>query len=227
MPRNDTRNVSVDDGTELGIFFAHPDGEPRGAVIVLHEIFGVNQHMHDVCNKLARDGYIAAAPDLFHRSGPWFTAEYTDYAPGVQRGNETTQDNIRADLRATHGALQTTKIAALGFCMGGRQAYVANGILPLACAVSFYGGNLIGLPDLADKQSGPLLTLWGGRDRMIDVAQRRGVADMLAAANKPHADITFSDADHGFFCDHRKSYNPLAAAQAWPLVTAFLASHMR
>jgi carboxymethylenebutenolidase len=224
MLRNETRNVSVDDGTDLGLYFVHPDGEARGAVIVLQEIFGVNAHIKEVCEKLAREGYVAVAPDLFHRTGPWWTGEYTDFAAGVERAQKTTQDNIRADLRATHAAVATNKVAAVGFCMGGRQAYVANGILPLRCAVSFYGGNLVGLPELAKTQSGPLLTLWGGRDRMIDVTQRRAVADMLA--HHAHVDITFNDADHGFFCDHRKSFHAAAAAQAWPLVTAFLASYV-
>ncbi len=224
--KTERRNLAVDDGTELGVYVAEPDAAPRGALIVLQEIFGVNAHIRDVTERFAREGYLAVAPDLFHRIEPWWESGYADIQPGVQKAMATTQDHIRADLRATHGMLSGMKTAAVGFCMGGRQAYVANGILPLACAVSFYGSNMVGLPDLAAHQSGPLLLLWGGRDKSIDVNQRRAVADMLSGAEKPFVEANFSDSPHGFFCDQRSAYNPVAAKQAWALVTAFLAQHL-
>ncbi len=229
--REETREVAVDDGTELGLFVVHPQGTPRGALIVLQEIFGVNDHIRDVTRRFAALGLTCVAPDLFHRIEPWWTGKYDDVQPGVQRAMETTQDHIRADLRATHGELRKTlgdaaKVAAIGFCMGGRQAYVANGILDLACAISFYGSNIVGLPELAIKQSGPMLLVWGGRDRTMDEAQRRATAAMLRTEGKTFVEANFDAAQHGFFCDARSAYHAPSAKQAFALATAFLDSYL-
>lgn len=225
-------DVPADDGTSVGLYIARPEGSPRGGIIVLQEIFGVNPHIRDVTERFAREGYLAAAPDLFHRQGTWYEGSYTDFAPSRERANQASQDNIRADLRATHAWLAkqlpaiAARIASIGFCMGGRQSFVANGVLPLACAVSFYGSNIPPLGELAASQSGPFMAVWGGLDKGIDLAQRRAVFDLLNGANKPFVDITFSDADHGFFCDMRSHYQPVAARQAWALVKAFFDEHL-
>jgi carboxymethylenebutenolidase len=227
--KTERRALAVDDGTELGVYVATPDAQPRGAIIVLQEIFGINAHIRDVTERFAREGYLAAAPDLFHRIEPWWEGSYGDLQPGVQKAMATSQDHIRADLRATHKLLtdvERHKVGSVGFCMGGRQSYVANGILPLACAVSFYGSNIVGLPDLATSQSGPLLLLWGGLDKGIDKNQRRAVADLLEGASKPFVEANFSSAQHGFFCDQRSQYHEPSAKQAWSLVKAFLAEHL-
>jgi carboxymethylenebutenolidase len=223
-------DVSADDGTTLGLHVAKPDGAPRAAIMVLQEIFGVNAHMRDVADRFAKLGYLTVVPDLFHRQGAWWESGYADIAPGVQRAQALTQDQIRSDLRATHAwvskELPQAKVSAVGFCMGGRQAFVANGILPLACAVSFYGSNIPGLADLAAKQSGPIALLWGGMDKGIDVAQRRAVADLLIEAKKTYAELTFGDANHGFFCDARSQHHPASAKQAWAFVKAFLEENL-
>lgn len=223
-------DITADDGTTLGLHVARPDGTPRAAIIVLQEIFGVNAHMRDIADRFAKLGYLAVVPDLFHRRGAWFEIGYDEFARGVEQAQAITQDDIRSDLRATHAYVQKelpgAKIGAIGFCMGGRQAFVANGILPLACAVSFYGANIPGLADLAAKQSGPIALVWGGLDKSIDVAQRRAVADLLIEAKKPYVELTFGDANHGFFCDARSAYSPVAAKQAWPFVRAFLEENL-
>lgn len=230
-PQTAKHAVAVDDGTELGLYVARPAGPPRGGLIVLQEIFGVNPHIRSVADRFAREGYLTVAPDLFHRDGAWFESGYDDYAPGMARASSVTQPQIRSDLRAAHafvaGELPAgARIGAIGFCMGGRQAFVANGILPLACALSFYGSNIPSLAELAGTQHGPLLLAWGGLDPMIDAAQRRAVADLMGAAKKPFVEATFSDAGHGFFCDARGQYQPVAAKQAWALVCAFLEAHL-
>jgi carboxymethylenebutenolidase len=227
----ETRTVAADDGTELGLYVARPNGQARGALIVLQEVFGVNDHVRDLTRRFAEEGYLCAAPDLFHRTGEWFEGSASDFKAAVARAQATTQPNIRSDLRATHDFLReevsaARKIGAVGFCMGGRQAFVANGILPLSCAISFYGSNVAGLPDLAPTQSGPAMFLWGARDAHIDLAQRRTVVDLFTAAQKPYVDITFGDADHGFFRDGSAQYHEPSARQAWALVRAFLDVHL-
>jgi carboxymethylenebutenolidase len=111
--------------------------------------------------------------------------------------------------------------------MGGRAAFVANAVLPLQAAVSFYGGGIApGLLPRAAQQHGPLLLIWGGLDALIDLSQRRAVGDALRAAGKTFVELEYSDADHGFFCDQRASYHATAAAEAWVLVLKFLRNRL-
>ncbi len=138
---------------------------------------------------------------------------------------------LEADARAAFDWLvkqpdvDEGRVASIGFCMGGRVSYIANAALPLRAAVSYYGGGIV--PDLlglAEQQHGPLLMFWGGKDQHIPPEQYRTIADALTNAGKTHEQVVFSQADHGFFCDRRQSYEPGAAGQAWALTQAFLSS---
>jgi carboxymethylenebutenolidase len=109
--------------------------------------------------------------------------------------------------------------------MGGRVSFIANSILRLKTAVSFYGGGIApGLLDRASKLRAPSLLIWGGMDKHITPEKRRAVTDALCAQNKLYVNAEFSRADHGFFCDDRASYEPHSAAQAWALTLEFLRS---
>lgn len=109
--------------------------------------------------------------------------------------------------------------------MGGRASFVANSILPLRAAVSFYGGGIApGLLDRASTQQAPLLLVWGGLDKHITPEHRKAVADALTAHQKTYVNVEFARADHGFFCDERASYEPHSARQAWALTLEFLRS---
>ena len=232
--------VPTSDGTELEIFVARPAdaGDHHAGVIVLQEIWGVNGHIRDVCDRFARLGYTAAAPDIFHRStaaagAPRFEAPYTDFA-GREHAAKLTAEGVRADLAATHGHLvellsQSTndpKVAACGFCMGGRLAFLANAALPLACAVSFYGGGIATVLDRAAEQHGPLMLFWAGKDGFISKEQRRQTADALEAAGKRFTEVNVGHADHGFFCNERKSFDAEAAREAWGMITAFFKTNL-
>jgi carboxymethylenebutenolidase len=143
-------------------------------------------------------------------------------------------EGVSADLTATHAMLRemleastnTPRIAACGFCMGGRLAFIANALLPLDAAISFYGGGIAGQLAFAPQQHGPLMLFWAGKDGFISKDDRRNTADALEAAGKPFTEVNVSHADHGFFCDQRKSYDAEAANEAWGMVSAFLASHL-
>jgi carboxymethylenebutenolidase len=119
-------------------------GDRRAAVIVLQEIWGVNGHIRDVADRFARLGYVALAPDVFHRTAPRFEAPYTD-GSGMQHAMKLVPAEVIADLKVAHQWLHAQmlshtddpKIGAVGFCLGGRMSYVANATLPLKCAVSF------------------------------------------------------------------------------------------
>jgi carboxymethylenebutenolidase len=116
-------------------------------------------------------------------------------------------------------------VAAIGFCMGGRAAFLADALLPLKAAVSLYGAGIApSLLDRAPKLSAPILLMWGGLDKHIPPEQIAAVTSALRAAGKPYVNAEFSEADHGFFNDDRPSFHAASAAQAWALALQFLKS---
>jgi carboxymethylenebutenolidase len=224
--RSEWIDLTVDDGTAMRAWIAHPDGRaPRRGLMVFQEAFGVNPHIRDVTERFAGSGFLAIAPELFHRTAPGFEGSYTDFAsamPHLQAVKETALD---ADVRAAFGWLEGEGVgdntAAVGYCFGGRVAFVANSAVPLKAAASYYGGNIPPLLGRASRLSGPMLFFWGGQDHHIPEEQRQAVVKRMTEASKPFVDVLFSMADHGFFCDARGSYHPAAAAQAWSLTQAF------
>ena len=225
------KTVRVSDKSEMRLFVAKPQSskEPLPAVLVLQEAFGVNAHIRDVAQRIAALGFVAAAPELFHRTAPGFEAGYeNDMQEVMKHYQAVTNAGLEADLRAAHDLLANdpqvnrTHIGAVGFCMGGRAAFLANAILPLACAVSYYGGGIaeLSLSHTRD-QHGPVLLFWGGKDEHIDTDQHYATVDMLRQTGKRFIDVEFSDAGHGFFCNERKTYDPAAASESWALMKAF------
>lgn len=224
-------NVRVSDGTEMRVYLARPESAgPHPGILVFQEAFGVNAHIRDVTERFAKLGYVAAAPELFHRTAPGFEGDYENLEPSMNLARAVTVEELEADVMAAFNLLRndsgcTGRVAAIGFCMGGRVAYLANSIAPLTAAVSFYGGRIAPqLLDRAAKQNGPILLVWGGLDKHIGADQRAAVREALDAASKPYVETLFSFADHGFFCDQRASYNPDAARDAWALATSFLSA---
>ena len=146
-------NLTVNDGTTMRAYVAHPEGAPRAGIMVFQEIFGVNAHIRDVTERFAREGYLAVAPELFHRTGPGFESGYTDMNPGRTHAQATTDDGLTVDIKATfdwikHSAGAQFPVASIGFCMGGRVACLSSMVAPLACAISYYGGGIAPHPFL-------------------------------------------------------------------------------
>lgn len=226
--------IPVSDGTSMGAYVAHPDGGgPWPVLVVFQEIFGVNAHVRSVADRFGREGFLAVAPDVFHRSQHWFEGSYTDIAPSFALAEKVTDAGLAADLRAVaewargDSRADADRIGCVGFCRGGRYSFLANCELPLKAAISFYGGGIHPiLTPRAAELHGPMLFLWGGKDSMIDAAQRRAVADALDKAGKPYVSAEFAMADHGFFCDNRASYHLPAARQAWALSLQFLDAYL-
>ncbi len=204
-------------------------GKVGAGLLVLQEAFGVNGHIRNVARRYADLGFTAIAPELFHRTAPaGFEAAYTDFDSVREHMGALTPRGLAADMRAAYewlagdAQIAPARIAAVGYCMGGRCAYLANADLPLAAAVSYYGGGIA--PDLLDRatdQHGPLLMFWGGLDKHILPEQYRAVADALSAAGTDHEQVVFAKADHGFNCDERPTYNESASRQALALVLEF------
>lgn len=226
--------IQVKDGTEMEVFIARPDSKENArrapGIMVLQEAFGVNSHIQDVARRFAREGFVAIAPELFHRTAPkGFTAGYEEFESVKQHLFRVTQDHLEADAHASFEFLQRDEqvdpenIFCIGYCLGGRAAFIANSILPLRAAVSYYGGGIAPtFLELAKKQHAPILFFWGGLDAHIPPEQHQAVCASLRAAEKPFVNTEISDANHGFFCDERKSYQAKAAQYAWGATLSFI-----
>jgi carboxymethylenebutenolidase len=229
---HDKLSLKVSDGTKMDCFVARlRDDQPRPGLIVLQEAFGVNEHIRDVTERFGREGYVAIAPELFHRTAPGIEIPYTDFQQVAPHIKAITREGLDADLQSAFDWLKSqpfvksNEISAIGYCLGGRAAFAANTLLPLKCAVTYYGR---GIPesslDRVASLSGPHLFCWGGKDKHITPEERATVINGLQQAGKSYVNVDFGDADHGFFCDVRASYNPAAARQSWALTLEFLRS---
>lgn len=228
--------LRVADGTTMRAFLAWPESHASlPGMLVFQEAFGVNAHIRDVTQRIAQQGFLAIAPELFHRTAPPEFEGPCDNFPSVMPHMAAlTDDGLIADIRAAYEALRNhdgidrERVASIGFCMGGRVSFLADSILPLHAAISFYGGGIApgprgpGLLGRVKDLHAPILMFWGGLDKHIGPEQHRAVADALRAAGKNFVNVEFSAADHAFFCDARPSYNAAAAEQAWALSMAFL-----
>jgi carboxymethylenebutenolidase len=235
--RTEYVTLKVSDGTEMQGWTARSAaGGARPGLIVFQEAFGVNAHIRDVTERFARQGYVAIAPELFHRTAAGFEGRYDDFASAAPHMRALKDGEMEADQRAAYEWLRKhvgkqALIAAVGYCMGGRAAFLAGLTLPLGCAVSYYGGGIApnpgnsGLLGRAAELRCPILLFWGGKDKHILPEHRRAVNDTLTAERKNFVDMEISDGDHGFFCDVRPSYNPTAAALAWSLTLEFLKTY--
>ena len=230
-----TESVRLGNG-EMNLFIARPESGQAPALMVIQEAFGVTDHIKDVTKRFAEQGYLAVAPELFHRTAPaGFTAPYGgDFSALQPHFQALTPEHLTEDVRATHEWIvqdkQWDKIHAgsIGFCLGGRVSLVANATLPLRCAVSFYGGAPPNLEQTVRNQHGPVLFFWGGLDAHQTPELRRGVVDAMTKAGKQFTNVEISDANHGFFRDVSPAvYNPNAARQAWALTLSFLSTYLK
>jgi carboxymethylenebutenolidase len=225
--------LAVADGTRMSAYVARPEqGGPHPGILLFQEAFGVNRHIRNVSERLAAEGYVVLAPELFHRTAPpGFAGSYSDFAAVMPHYQAVTTETAEMDIRSGHEWLRSNtqvkanEISSVGFCMGGRVSFLANSVVPLRGAVSFYGGGIApGLLDRASKVQATSLLIWGGLDKHITPEHRKAVTEALSAQQKIYVNVEFSHADHGFFCDERASYEPRSARQAWALTLEFLRS---
>ena len=215
--------LTAADGHKLAAYRADPQGKPRGAIVVIQEIFGVNSHIKSVADGYAADGYLAIAPALFDRVQRKVDLGYTpeDIAKGREIRGKVTNDmalkDTEAAIKAASGA---GKVGIVGYCWGGLITWLAAAKLPgLSAAVPYYGGGILDNADLRPKV--PLMGHFGDKDQHIPV---EGVKK-LAEKHKQHPIFIYS-ADHGFNCDHRGSYNAPAARQARERTLEFFRKHV-
>ena len=215
------RMIELPSATPIGAYLAEPASTPRGGVVVIQEIFGVNAHIREVTDRIAAAGYLAIAPALFDSAKPGVELGYD--ADGMREGValkarvslERAVQDVAAAARRVAGA---GKVGTVGFCWGGSVAYAAAIELGLPGA-SYYGGSNAQLVDRPARA--PLIFHYGLKDTHITAADRAAVA----AAN-PDAEVYEYEADHGFNCDQRGAYDAASAAMAWQRTLAFLAEHV-
>jgi carboxymethylenebutenolidase len=211
--------------TEPGfIKIASPDGhafdcwrapaeQPRGAVVVLQEIFGVNSHIRSVCARLAREGWDAHAPALFDRLRPGFTSGYSteEVAAALALLPQLDWPAMVADTLATarHASRSGQPVALMGFCLGASVAYLAaQAERGIAAVVGYYGGQIV--QHLDQPPPSPTLLHFGATDHTIPLADVEKIR-----SRRPECTVHVYPAGHGFNCDERASFEPQSAALAW------------
>ena len=228
-------SLSVADGTNMHAYTSFPKNSPGPfpGIILFQEAFGINHHIRNVADRLAIDGYAVIAPELFHRTAPGFEGNYNDFASVTPHIKALTAEGLEADIKACFDWLQQQqnvvkeKIGSIGFCMGGRVSFLANIILPLSAAVSYYSGGMPPLVNRLHEIHSPHLMFWGGLDTHIPNEHIEAVVHALKEAKKEYTNVVISYADHAFNCDERPSYNPQAAKEAWSMTLAFLENKLK
>ena len=199
------------DGHKFSAYRAEPTGKPKGALIVVMEIFGVNSHIKKVTDEYAADGYLAIAPAMFDRVQPGLDIGYTPADIEVGRGimQKMKLDDAMKDVAAAMKEVASAgKIGIVGYCWGGTVAWKAACTLNgLACSAPYYGGGIPGL--INEKPKCPVMFHWGETDHSIPLEKAKEVA----AAHKDQTHY-FYPAGHGFNCDQRGSYNAEASKLA-------------
>ncbi|WP_315715030.1 MULTISPECIES: dienelactone hydrolase family protein [unclassified Bradyrhizobium] len=217
--------LKASDGFQLGAYRADPTGTAKGALVVIQEIFGVNHHIRNVCDRLAAAGYVAIAPAIFDRVEPGFTSGYSPDEIAVARKFVANPD-WAAFLRDTQAAIDGVKnvgpVGIIGFCLGGSIAYAAATKLSgLRAAVGYYGGAVARFAD--DKPTVPTQLHFGEKDAGIPLSDVEAIK-----AKRPDVEIfVYPGAQHGFGCDERASYDQPSADLAWTRSLAFFAQHLR
>lgn len=217
--------LTSSDGFKLGAYRAEPKGTPKGAVVVIQEIFGVNHHIRAVTDRLADEGYVAIAPAVFDRMQKDFQTGYTP--DDIAKAREMVgKADFAAMLRDTQAAIDAVKnvgpVGITGFCMGGTITFLAAAQLSgLKAAVAYYGGQIA--KNVDQKPKVPIMMHFGEKDAgipMPDVETIRG--------KHPDAEIfVYENAQHGFHCDERASYDKKSAEEAWKRTLAFFGKHLK
>ncbi len=216
--------LTAADGHSFDAYRAEPAGKPKGGLVVVMEIFGVNSHIRQVVDQFAADGYLAIAPAFFDRVQHGFESGYTP--PEIDKARSLMQkisfgDAIKDVAAAMQNIASAGKTGIVGYCWGGSVAFKSACNVPgLACAVAYYGG---AIPNMINEQPKcPIQFHWGEVDQSIPLEKAKAVA----AAHSQYDHFFYPGAGHGFNCDHRGSYNADAAKLARSRTMEFFAKYI-
>ena len=215
-------------GGQTNGYLAAPKTVQGPSVVVIQEWWGLVDHIKDVCDRFAAEGFVALAPDFYHGE----IAKSPDEAGKMMmalRIDEAEKDLKGAiDYLLAHAATSSSKVGTVGFCMGGALSlYAATKNDNVGACVVFYGGHPNVKPDLANLKS-PVLGIYGERDRSVSPSVVHELERKLKELGKSFEYHIYPDADHAFFNDTRPTvYNAEAAADAWTRTVEFLRSHLQ
>lgn len=218
----------------MDVYIAAPALEKKLPVmIVFQEAFGVNSHIRDICRRFAKLGFLAAAPELFHRLGRHVELDYSDRKAIMPYMGSLTNEMLMEDLRDTLDLLKKlpnadlSQVHSIGFCLGGFTSLLSATRFQFKACISFYGAGVvraregIGLTPFVEELEQiktPSLLFFGEKDASIPPEDVNEIRVSLSKSPNKSSIQVFPEADHGFFCDERKSYHPEAAREAWSLV---------
>ena len=215
--------LTASDGFKLGAYRAEPQGKPKGGIVVIQEIFGVNHHIRAVADRFAALGYVAVAPQVFDRIQPNFESGYTPdeiahartFIPKIDWGKMLLDTQAAIDNVKPAG-----KVGIVGYCMGGSIAFLAGAKLSgLSAAVGYYGGTIAKNAD--EKPKVPTLLHFGDQDQSIPMSDVE-----IVKQKRPDCEIHIYNAGHGFSCDERGSYNEAAHKAAWDRTVPWFAKNV-
>jgi carboxymethylenebutenolidase len=236
-----TLTLQTADGP-MRAFRTAPDGSSRGpAMLVIQEAFGVNNHIRNVCRRVTGHGYVALAPELFHRTGDGVDLGYTDMSQVMPHFSKLTNAGILMDLQAGIAALKSdprvepARVGVIGFCVGGFAAFLAAERVDAAAFVVYYGGGILRarpnialepIIDDAERITRPILLVFGGKDQSIPPEDVKTIDDRLTALGKVHQVVTMPDGGHGFACDDRAAYHQPSSDEAWRITHDWLSRNL-
>jgi carboxymethylenebutenolidase len=217
-------SLTTTDNHSLAAYRADPDGKPKGAMVVAQEIFGVNSHIRNVCDRLAAAGYVALAPALFDRFVRDFQSGYTPDEVAHARSHLGKIDwpKMLLDIQAGIDDVKSAgPVGVIGFCMGGSAAFLsATRLNGLSASVCYYGGQIVKFADETPKC--PVQMHFGETDASIPMADVE-----IIKQKRPDCEIYTYPAGHGFYCDERASFHDDSAKLAWQRTLEFLGKHMK
>jgi carboxymethylenebutenolidase len=224
MEMGETIELTCKDGVKIGAYVARPAGAPKGGLVVLQEIFGVNHHMRAVADRFAAEGYLAVTPALFDRVEPNVELGYgaEERPRAMDLRSQTKLESTLADMEAAVAvAKQGGKVGLVGYCWGGTLAFLGACRLPgVTAAVGYYGGGIAAVA--SERPRVPLMLHFGAQDKHIPLTD----VEKIKTA-QPTAPVFVYDADHGFNCDERESYDKTASEEARARTLAFLATELK
>jgi carboxymethylenebutenolidase len=243
--RGEMVSVSVPGG-QMPAYLVRPQAPGRyPAIVVVMEAFGLNGHIKNVAERLAKEGYVTLAPDLYHRVSPNTVVGYDNLPEAIRLLTSLKDEDVVADMAAGIGFLQSQadvlpdRIGVTGFCMGGRITFLTACRNPaVKAAVPFYGGGIASVMNPSDSAAkapleyaadlrAPMLLFFGENDPFIPLEEVRRIEQRLKELGKQAEVVVYPGAPHGFFCDERDSYRPEAAQDAWRRMLDFFAKHLR
>lgn len=233
--RTSTIEIATPDGS-MPAHLAEPEAAgPHPAVVVLMEAFGLVPHIESVADRLAAEGYVTVAPDIYYRELPDNKVGYDRLGDAIALMQKLDDQRFIADMGATlddlaaRESVDGARIGITGFCMGGRLSFLTACALPdrVAASAPFYGGGIPGHLEQADRIQAPLYLFFGEDDAFIPRDQVERIDARLKKLGKSYKLKSYPGAEHGFFCDQRVSYDPKAAEDAWKELRTFFAEHLR